>query len=138
MRAPAPHRRALRLPPPRIPGHMGIPSDEHIELQPTPATAHFPQLKAGINIPRRSGHLCDPQLLKWNDDCPISSFNKLLMKEIKIPSLTSASLFMKTLHKYISVMLSKCSGSGCFHFFFYNPFVLRMVFILFVLSREPY
>lgn len=40
---------------PQIPGHMGIPSDEHTKLQLTQATAHFPQLKAGINILRRPG-----------------------------------------------------------------------------------
>lgn len=62
--------------------------------------------------------LCDLQPLKQSSNCPISSFNKLLMKEIKISSLTSALLFILRLHKYISVTLSKCTGSRCFHFIF--------------------
>lgn len=83
-----------------LPGHMGIPSNEHIKLPLTQVTAHFPRWRQTLISWGDQTLLSDPHLPKQND-CPISLFNKLLMKKTKTPSLTATQFHMKRLYKYI-------------------------------------
>lgn len=111
----------------QIPGHLGIPCDEHTMLQLTQVMAHFPQPKAHINISKRSSStlwLPPPfQPLKQNHYYPISLFNKLLMKGRKIlPD------FCRTHHGKVASML--CFPSLPCHF--------PIKFIFCLLSKKLY